>query len=377
MKARFCLLAATLTLLALCASYALANPPGFAKDFTYKQADGAVDIMKGDKVVARYVYKDTTHPYIYPLTSPSGLAVTRNYPMKEVAGEPKDHPHHRSMWLGFGDVNGVDFWTDADKSGKIVQKSIAFDPIGPGAYWSIHTTNDWVLANGKKLMEDERKVAFYSCDSGTIVITTIRLTASVCDVRFNDSKEGFFAVRVAPSLALKDSKGHILNSVGDKDADAWGKPATWVDYTGEIDGKTVGITMFDSHRNFGYPTYWHARDYGLLAANPFGGKAFTGDEKKASPFSLQYGNSAEFIYAVLIHDGKLDADTINSLAEDMMGKGSPRTTPGAAPAGKDAQKVFREAPSRPTNSELQQPAPAGAEPQQPKAESRDKTDISE
>lgn len=319
MKAKLCILAATMMFLALCATYAVADPPGFAENLSYKQSDGAVDIMKGTQVVARYVYKDTTRPYIYPILSPAGVAVTRDFPMKQTAGDPTDHPHQKSMWIGFGDINGIDFWTDGDKCGKIVQKTVAFDPIAPGPYWSIHTTNEWLAPNGKKLLDDERKTAFYSCDAGTIIVTALTLTAADTAVHFNDSKEGFFAMRLAPKLALKDGTGHILNSEDAKDGDVWGKPARWVDYTGVINGKTVGITMFDSPRNHGYPTYWHARDYGLLAANPFGGKAFTGDDKNNKPFILPYDNKAEFTYIVLIHDGKLDASGINNLAYEFVG----------------------------------------------------------
>lgn len=319
LRSIFCLLATLFALVTVGAVCAVAEPEGFAKDFTYKQTDGAVDVMKAKQVVARYVYKDTPKPYVYPLLSPAGLAVTRNYPMKTVAGEPTDHPHHRSMWLGFGDVNGVDFWGETPKSGKMVQKTIAFDPISVGPYWSIHTTNDWIMPDGRKLASDERKVAFYSCKYGMFVVTTVKLIASVCDLKFGDSKEGFFGVRLAPSLTLKDGKGHILNSEGDTDAKAWGKRARWIDYTGEVNGKVVGVAMFDSTGNYGYPTYWHARDYGLLAANPFGGKAFTGDEKKEAPLSLVFTDSATLVYITLIHDGKLDEKTLNKLADEVGG----------------------------------------------------------
>lgn len=319
LKTTLRLLAASLILLIVSAVGAVAMPEGFATDFTYKESDGAVDIMKDGKVVARYVYKDTPKPYLYPIASPAGIEVTRNYPMKNVAGEPTDHPHHRSMWVAFGDINGVDFWTEGEKTGKIVQKSIDLDPISPGPYWSIHTKNDWVTADGRTLAADERKIAFYSCKHGTLITTMIRLIAPTCQLRFNDSKEGFFGIRLAPSLTLKDGKGHILNSEGHTDADAWGKRARWVDYTGEINGKAVGVTMFDSTANYGYPTYWHARDYGLLAANPFGGKAFSGDAKNESPMVLGYTTSRTFVYTTLVHDGKLDAETLEKIADEVGG----------------------------------------------------------
>lgn len=326
MNAKVNFSAAIVILLALSAVVAYALPDGFATDFTYKQTDNAVNVMKGDQVIASYVYKDTAKPYIYPLLSPSGLAVTRNFPMKEVAGEPTDHPHQKSMWIGFGDINGVDFWTEGEKSGKIVQTSIKFNPITAGPYWSIHTRNDWLSPDGKKLLEDDRRVVFYSCTSGTVIMTKITLRASVKDITLGDTKEGFFGIRLAPSMTLQDGKGkgHILNSEGAKDNEAWGKRAKWVDYTGEVNGKTVGVTVFDSHYNLGYPTYWHARDYGLLAANPFGARDFTGDKKNASPvtipLTIPFAGSKTFTYVTLIHDGQVDANTLNDLSEELTGR---------------------------------------------------------
>lgn len=317
---------AVFTIVALALGFGVAanaSVSGFARDFTYKQTEGAVDVLKGNQVIARYVYKDTPRPYLYPLLSPANVEVTRNYPMKTVAGEPTDHPHHRSLWLGFGDINGVDLWAETEKSGKIVQTSIDFQPIIPGSYWSIHTSNDWVLPDGKRALHDERKITFYSSDYGTFVVTSVKFDACEGKVKFGDTKEGFFAIRVAPGMALKDGKGHILNSAGDKDDKAWGKRARWIDYTGEVNGKVVGVTMFDSLQNYGYPTYWHARDYGLLAANPFGGKAFTGDEKNDSSMTLEKAATKQFVYILLIHDGKLDPKTLDSIA-DQVGGAAPR-----------------------------------------------------
>lgn len=327
MNARGRFLIATLVLLAMCAVCAHAEPPGFARDFKYVQRDGAVDILKGKTVVASYVYKDTPRPYIYPLLSPSGIQVTRNYPMKKVEGEPTDHIHHRSMWTAFGDVNGMDFWGETEKSGKIVQTKIDFNPITVGPYWSIHTTDDWLKPDGSKMCKDERYTAFYSCEYGTLIASMIKITASAGPIKLGDTKEGFAAIRLAPSLAVKGGTGHILNSEGDKDADAWGKRAKWVDYTGQIDGKTVGVTMFDAHTNYNYPTYWHARDYALLAANPFGGKAFTGDAKNESPLSIKLGDSVVFRYVTLIHDGSIDAKKLDALAAEVAGRPDKQYTP--------------------------------------------------
>lgn len=334
--------------LTACAATALADLPGLARDFTYKHSDGAVDVLKDGKTVARYVYTNTPKPCVHPISAPSGEAVTRNFPMKTVAGEPQDHPHHRSFWIGFGDVNGVDFWSEGDKSGKIVQTSIDFEPASPG-YWAIHTKNDWIGPDDKKVCEDERRVSFLSCDYGTVVSTVIRLTSDRNPITLGDSKEGFFAFRVAPGMQLKDGKGHILNSAGDKDLECWGKRARWCDYTGEVNGKTCGITVFDSPYNYNFPTYWHVRDYGLFAANPFGTKDFTSDPNAGQPYKIERYESLVLVYIALIHDGKLDAQTIDKIADEAAGKG-----PGPLPSDDGIQ---------PDNPDQQPLKPLGGNPQ--------------
>lgn len=316
MKARLAFAAAAI----LAAGAVAADVPGLKRDFTYKEGDGFVDVLRGGAVVARYVYKDTPRPYIYPLLSPSGEQVTRNYPMKDVEGEARDHPHHRSFWIAFGEVNGVDCWTEGESKGVIKQTSIDFEPSSPG-YWAIHTTNDWIGPDGKKLCEDERRVSFLSTDYGTLISTVLVFKASEGELKFSDNKEGFFALRVAQGMQLKDGTGRILNSEGHRDADCWGKRARWCDYTGKINDKTVGIAIFDSPMNYNHPTYWHARDYGLFAANPFAGEAFSGNPEENATVTIPPYGSLTFIYSVLIHEGELDAATLDSIADAAVGKG--------------------------------------------------------
>lgn len=345
----FLALAALLTF----AGAALAEDIEIKRDLTYGHQDGYVDILRDGKSVMRYVYKDTPAPYVCPVQAPCGESVTRAYPVKQAAGASADHPHHKSMWLAFGDVNGVDFWAEGEKCGKIVQKSISFDGITPG-HWGIHTKNDWVAPDGTRLLEEDRHYSFLSCKYGTLVSTMITLIAPDRDVDLNDTKEGFFAVRVAPSISLTEGKGQILNSEGKKGADCLGQRARWCDYTGQVNGKTVGVTMFDVPSNYGYPTYWHARDYGLLAANPMGGKAFTNDPKSESGYQITQGGGVRFVYITLIHDETLTAEVLNSIADQTAGMGNGET---------------RNAPPRPKRKPFQVPTMPEQQPaEQPKAQ---------
>lgn len=310
-------------LLSVCAVSAYADLPGLKLNFTCKKVDGAVEVYRDGKLYTKYTYKDTTLPYLYPLLSPSGIPVTREYPMKSVPQDQQDHPHHRSMWVGLENVNGSDFWTDGDKSGKIVNSSLDFDGV-PG-YWAIHTVNNWIGKDGKTIATENRRITFLSCDYGVVISTRIDLKAEQNELSLGGTKDGFFAIRLAPGLQLKGGTGHILNSQGDTDAICWGKRANWCDYTGKIDDKTVGITIFDSPLNYGHPTYWHARDYGLLAANPFGGKDFTNNPDNDSTLAIGSNETVSFVYSVLIHDGKLDKATLNTICDDVVGRGPSKT----------------------------------------------------
>ncbi len=299
---------------------------GTKRDLTYKAGDGFVEIIKNNAAVARYVYKETPKPYIYPILAPDGPGVTRGYPMEQIPGEATDHPHHRSFWVGFGDVNGIDFWAEGEKSGKIVQRMLDFDSLSPG-HWNVHATNEWIDAEGKTVCTEDRRYSFLSCDYGILISTWIELSPATTELKLGGTKEGFLAFRLAHGMQIKDGKGHALNSEGQKDAACWGKRARWLDYTGEAGGKTVGVTVFDLPSNYGYPTYWHARDYGLLAANPFGGKDFTGDEKKDSGLTIPKGKPARFVYIALVHSGALDAETLDMIADQVVGRGPATAEP--------------------------------------------------
>lgn len=276
-----------------------------------------------------YHYRNVPRPFCYPIINASGLAMTRNFPMQKVAGEETDHPHHRSLWFAHGPVNGEDLWTERPGSGRIVHRG--FVEIASGVKTGlIKTRNDWVSAAGKTLCSDEQTLRFYPChDNATIVLDfEIKLIASNGDVVFGDSKEGSFAIRVAESMrVLQPSKkdqparageGRIVLSTGIRDygasaaqakdakreAATWGKKAAWCDYTGPVDGKTVGFAIMDHPSNPRHPTWWHVRDYGLFAANPFGQHDFEGlKDKHAGDFKIAAGQSATFKYRVVIHEG--------------------------------------------------------------------------
>jgi len=259
------------------------------------------------QLFTEYLFKDVPRPYCYPLIGPGGLPMTRNWPMKDLPDETHDHPHHRSLWFAHGSINGYDFWSEQKDFGKTVHQD--FLEIKSGTKVGIiRSTNNWVAADGTVACTDVRTLRIYAPDSpGERVLDfDITLFASDGDVTFGDTKEGTMAVRLAPTLRLKGKvgQGHIVQSTGVRDGETWGKRAAWCDYYGPVQGKIVGIAIFDHPQNPRHPTWWHVRDYGLFAANPFGQHDFEKlSDKTAGNFVIPAGKSITFRYRFYLHEG--------------------------------------------------------------------------
>lgn len=267
-----------------------------------KKADDAVDVMINGELFTRYIYSGAPKPYCYPIIGSTEKSVTRNYPMQVVEGETNDHPHHRSFWFTFGDVNGIDFWSESPKAGKIVHRE--FDDLVSGpVYGKIRERNDWIGPDGKKVCEDIRELRIYRTTTGRLMDFDVTIRATQGPVKLGDTKEGMMGFRVATSMDVDKGQGHIENSHGNKDADTWGKQAEWCDYYGPVDGETVGIAIMDHPSSFRHPTYWHVRTYGLFAANPFGLRDFTGDKSKDGSHTIPLGGTITFRYRIFIHKG--------------------------------------------------------------------------
>jgi hypothetical protein len=219
-------------------------------------------------------------------------------------GEERDHPHHRSLWFTFGAVNGHDFWTEHQRAGTI--RHVRFGDIVSGpVFGSFTALNEWVAADGKVICTDERVFTVYALEGARLFDYTITIHASHGPLKFGDTKEGMMAMRVAPTLRLtgKRAQGHIVTSAGLRDAQAWGKRAAWVDYSGPIKDRVVGAAIFDHPANLRHPTWWHARQYGLFAANPFGIHDFEGKPAGTGDHKLKAGERITFRYRIYLHAG--------------------------------------------------------------------------
>lgn len=315
-----------------------------------KPADRKIDVLVDGKLFTSYIYPEILKkPVLWPVISAGGNEITRCFPMKEKGGERADHPHHVGIWLNYGDVNGLDFWNNseaipADKAagyGTIYHETLESVKSGKGQATLI-TTAKWKDIKGNTLLNEYTDFVFSAKNNIRIIDRTTMLKAENGKVAITDNKEGMFAIRVTRELELPENKpveltdsrgnvtkveasadakvtGSYLSSEGFTDAGVWGTRGKWMKLSGVINGEKVSIIIFDHPQNVGYPTYWHARGYGLFAANPLGQKIFTNGKQEMN-FSLEKGESVTFRYRIAIVSGEVQAKDIETLMKDFESK---------------------------------------------------------
>jgi hypothetical protein len=290
----------------------------------------------GDELVTRYhVGPNVAKPYLWPLNAPGGIAVTRPWPMDKTGAISTDHVHQKSSWFCHGDVipegmaltaaeksrgvEGVDFWTEGNGKGKIVCVEVS-----PAEGNRLRTRNEWRTATGRKVLDETSVISLHDLGDARLIVVSSDLHASVVPIVFGDTKEGSFGVRVHDKLRVGEKaqinpKSRLTNSEGKEGEKAvWGYAANWCDCSGELDGKPVGVAVFDDTRN-PVRAYWHAREYGLLAANPFGrDKSFPGAKGRTDLAKIAKGEHLKLRYGILMHSGDVKSGKVAECYEQFL-----------------------------------------------------------
>jgi|SRR5579862_509158 len=304
---------------------------GGGEPVAFQQNGNQIDVSIGDRPFTTYYFDPKiAKPYLFPLRSAQGTVVTRSFPMRtDIAGEDHDEPHQRAMYFGHGSINGFDFWGEAaypkwsDHSpqtfGSTVFRTLDLIRGGPES-GTLRATFDLLKPDRTKIAEETQAYTFRGDENSRTIDCEFTIHASEGPVEFGDTKEGTFAIRVVKGL--DSPPGHMVSSMGATGEKAiWGKRAEWVDYYGNVAGENLGIAIFDHPGNFRHPTYWHARGYGLFAANPFGAREFTHDRRQDGGYTIPEGGSLTLRYRVLIHHGDFrEAQVANAYMEYMQEK---------------------------------------------------------
>ncbi len=284
----------------------------------FAPATDKIDVMIAGKLVTSYRFDDSlTKPVLYPIRTPGDVVLTRGFPITPLPGETTDHPHHIGLFFTYDKVNGMGFWNNTKKPPMINHRKVVSSEPGNGR-GKIVTQSEWIGKDGTTVvLVEDRTMVFSPIDGGFSVDLTLDLTAK-SKVEFGDTKEGMFAIRTADWLSEKTGKSRYFSSEGTESSrNIWGKRAKWVALEGKKDDKSVGIAILNHPTSANYPTYWHARDYGLFSANPLGQEEFqkTNKEQDPKPFglTLEPGKSARFRFMVLFYDGNKTPDQINAI----------------------------------------------------------------
>ncbi len=285
---------------------------------TVLEKDQSLEILRDGRPLTVYRFgQQFTKPHFWPIIGPGDVAVTRQFPhVPDSADEAHDHPHHQGLHFTHGELAFpsepmVDFWAvDAKVQGRIVHRGFTGTPGSSGTSVDIAAHNQWLAPDGRVMIEDHTswRIADLGAEA-TLFTVQIDLRPAGQAISFGDTKEGSFSIRVptwmdeqrdATGPRSGANRGRITNSEGGMgEGQCWGRHADWVDYSGELTGRRVGVSLFDHPENM-LSAYWHVRGYGLFAANPFGSRAF-GEANPPHELRLEPGQSLRLAYGVFIH----------------------------------------------------------------------------
>ncbi len=280
---------------------ALVTTLGFTQawgELSFKEEVGRFSILVDGEPFATYVYEDAEipRPYFCDLYAPGGVKVTRNHPPIEGVDLTDHASYHPGLWLAFGDLGGADFWR---LKASVRQESLDLRPNE-----SSFTVTNVYEAEGRVIGREVSRFQVETLPEGRLLRWESTFYAQDSALVFGDQEEMGLGLRVATPLTVKKGSGVITNSDGFvNEAGVWGKQADWCDYSGTIDGHSVGATLFTHPDNF-RRSWFHARDYGLLVANPFGRNAFT--EGELSRVSVASGSSLTLRFGVFLHGKVVD-----------------------------------------------------------------------
>ncbi len=328
----------------MCGAATAQEPPLPLVEVREVQGARRVEVTVDGQPFTSYVWPERlAKPVLYPIRTARGTLVTRGFPLDPRPGERVDHPHHVGLWFNYGDVNGVDFWNNSEalapaeqaKMGRILHRRVVSSSGGRGQ-GELSIAADWVMPDGSVALVERTRFVFRATREERGIERVTELEAGQRSVRFADNKEGVLGLRVARALEEPSDKPEVFtdasgkptpvpvldnagvngvytSSEGVSGPEVWGTRGRWMALAGKVADEDVVLLMVDHPKNPGYPTYWHARGYGLFAANPLGQAVFS-EGKQTLNFTLAPGAKASFRHLLLVLPGPFSRERAEQAA---------------------------------------------------------------
>lgn len=303
-----------------CATAAVTAGQTETGGLSFHRAKDRITLLHGKHAISEYVFSDPAvpRPYLTGVRTADGIQVTRNHPVQP--GDDQDHPHHTGIFFTFGDLNGIDFW---HLKGRVVHSRFVTQPSADGGIVRFATENRYETLDGSTVLAGEQVTVTASMtDDGILYRFEHALQPRDDELRIGSKEEGGLAVRVATPLAItSQAGGRMIDADGRSGGgNIWGRQTDWVDYSGRVRGRHVGVLVVPDRRNFSR-CWWHARDYGLLAANPFG--PLNAPDRI---HRVRRGDTLTLRYHVLIHSSDpSDTSHVREAASRLLTTGDPKS----------------------------------------------------
>lgn len=238
--------------------------------WSFERHADRLDVAWDVVAVGTYLYEHTqlTRPAWINLRTAAGRAITREFP----ATDPKNNDHpwfHPGLWISYGHLDGYDFWR---LESPVLHNRFLTEPTvsEDGSRLTFEVRNRYAAAShGAFLCMEDVKYSLTHSDHGVLLSIDIHYRNPDRDFYFGDQEESGLGIRLASPFRVDTGNGHIVNDQGDENgAGVWGKEARWVDFSATFDDRRAGVLMM-IHPDNPRRCWLHARDYGLVVANPF------------------------------------------------------------------------------------------------------------
>ena len=279
-------------------------------EFEFLEEGGELRLHLDGEEIATYLleHDELTRRAFVNVRTPSGIQVTRNFPPRK----PEDidpgyrreagiiHPVlHAGLWMSFGWIDGNDYWR---LTSKVKHEGFFGEPVGGRGEASFETRDRYLSADGNETVcIQETHYHFRHVNEGILLEWDAKFYNDDRDFVFGDQEESGLAIRIASPLRVQGGNGQIVNNRGEENgAGTWGKEFEWINYSGEIDGKLVGLLVVP-HPDNPRTSWSHSRDYGALVSNPFPKQP----KERREPYvttTVKKGERFRLRYSVLIHE---------------------------------------------------------------------------